>query len=229
MFVVPPEYQHLQKKESFATPPQPQAYSPMRVSRPSHADPRATAGAYPTQRPAPLVDLAPQMATERNGVSLTNGKANRVLWGIGSAVKAGVQTYPKFPTAVTARYDDDTSLEDAFVYANNTPTNYTVLADSPNTPDEFINASTEITPRLSSFKPPTGLSGGEADYRQYVRDTINIDDMDGRITNANLNKGFKIIQANALAAQSKVEKYRPLYEESLRSRRCWMNADDPIM
>ena len=191
-------------------------------------DPAARPGMYPTQRPVALVDTLPQMETERNGVSITNGKANRVLWGFRSGIKAGVQQYPKFPTAV---YNDDhnTELEDAFVYDNMAAPNYNTLVNSPNTPDEFINATAEITQRLSSFKPVTGLPGGERDYKKYVSDVINIDDIDARITNANLNKGFKITQANVLNSQSKVEKYRPFYEDQLRERTCWLNADDPIM
>ena len=71
MFVVPPEYADMQKIEPFGLP----------------VDPRPSVGPYPTQIPDHLADREPQMATERDGRSITNGKANRVLWGFGSSVR----------------------------------------------------------------------------------------------------------------------------------------------
>lgn len=187
-------------------------------------------GGYVNNRPSALTDTRPQLETERNGISITNGKANRVLWGFDSGIKAGSQKYPKFPTATgNLEHSDDTSLEDSIMYAHTTPQTSNVLLDYPNTPDEFVNYTFEIPNRLSNIAPRTETIDGESEYKKYISSVINIDDTDGRIATSNLNRGFRVIQARALSAQSKVEKFRPFYEQQLRERTCWLNVDDPIM
>jgi hypothetical protein len=231
-------YRRIKKQESnaFKMPPSTQESGAFKMPPSTQksstfiSDPAARVGAYPTQRPGALVDSGPRMQTERNGVSITNGKANRVLWGLDSGIKAGAQKYPKFPTATgNLEYSDDYTLENNAMYANDRQPDASVLHDYPNTPDEFITMSSEINPRISGYRAATTASDGEEDYKKYVSGVINVDDTDGRITQSNLNRGFKIIQARALSAQSKVEKYRPFYEQQLRERTCWLNADDPIM
>lgn len=222
------EYDYDDYDEQFATPVAPRN-PPAQAYRPAAEIP-IKIGEYVNSRPAALVDTAPRLETERNGISITNGKANRVLWGFDSGVKAGSQQYPKFPTAKgNLEYSNDTTLEDSIMYANNTQPTSNVLLEYPNTPDEFVNYTFEVPARLSNIAPQTETIDGDAEYKKYISGVINTDDTDGRITTSNLNRGFRIIQSRALAAQSKVEKYRPFYEQQLRERTCWLNADDPIM
>ena len=212
-----PQYGHTEQPEPFGSY-LPAAEIPMKI------------GEYPTSRPSALTDTQPQLETERNGISITNGKANRVLWGYDSGVKAGSQKYPKFPTARgNLEYSNDNTLEDNIVYATGHSADATVLLEYPNTPDEFVNHAFELPNKLSAIAPPTIVVEDDSEYKKYISGVVNIDDTDGRIATSNLNRGFRMIQSRALSAQSTVEKYRPFYEQQLRERSCWMNADDPIM